>query len=310
MERNIALGCALEPGTRINYSSHLKSYLAFCDRHDLSVNPTSDTLSMYIAYECHFVNAKTVKSYLSGIVNSLEGLYPDARANRASALVRNTLSGCLKMSSHTTSRKSPLTRADIGRMIDKYGAGSHDDMLFAAVLATGFNGLNRLGELTWPDSRALQDYRKVIDVASLDLRASQYSFFLPGHKGNRFFEGNTILISERADEANAIPIMHRYMASRASLPRTRITTFLFVRSDGSVPTRSWFLAYLSANFPSDIAGHSVRSGGATDLALRGVPEHLIQKIGRWSSDAFQIYIRTNPAILAALSGLSSATLRP
>ena len=33
-------------------------------------------------------------------------------------------------------------------------------------------------------------------------------------------------------------------------------------------------------------------GGATTAAARGVPDHLIKTLGRWSSDAYQIYIRT------------------
>ncbi|EJD54802.1 hypothetical protein AURDEDRAFT_36689, partial [Auricularia subglabra TFB-10046 SS5] len=245
--------------------------------HSLPVEPTPDTLSMYITYESHYINAKSVKSYLSGIVNSLEGLYPDVRASRNAALVRNTLGGCLKMSSHVTQRKSPLTRSDVGRMIARYENGSHDDLLFLAILVTGFNGLNRLGELVWPDSTSLQDYRKVVNFTSLRRTPDFFSFFLPGHKGNRFFNGNTVLITRRNDEANALPTMGRYLDSRMTLPHTRVHTALFVRECGSVPTRSWFLSYFAANFDADIAGHSIRSGGATDLALRGVPDTLIQK---------------------------------
>lgn len=265
---------------------------------------------MYISYESHFINAKSIRSYLSGIVNSLEGLYPDVRTHRNAVIVRNTLSGCIKMSSHVVSRKAPLTRADIGRIIELYYDGSYDDLLFIAVLATGFCGLNRLGKLVWPDSRNPQEYRKVIDATSLRFSDDHYSFFLPGHKGNRFFAGNTVLITRRDDEADPLPVVRRYLDSRMSLPLTRVHTALFVREDATIPTRSWFLSYLATHLLRDFAGHSIRSGGATDLALRGVPDHLIQKIGRWSSDAFQFYIRTNPALLAALTGIATAVAPP
>ena len=42
------------------------------------------------------------------------------------------------------------------------------------------------------------------------------------------------------------------------------------------------------------------AGGTTFLAEKGVPSSLIQARGRWSSDAFLIYIRKNPALLIDL----------
>src|SRR5258708_3907245 len=54
-------------------------------------------------------------------------------------------------------------------------------------------------------------------------------------------------------------------------------------------------------FPSnDIAGHSLRSGGTTALALTGTPLHKIQSAGCWSSDAFLIYLRKNPLLIQGL----------
>ncbi|EJD39637.1 hypothetical protein AURDEDRAFT_36620, partial [Auricularia subglabra TFB-10046 SS5] len=243
-------------------------------------------LSLYAAYESHFIAAKSVRTYLSGIAHSLEPFYPHVRASRSADLVRNTVAGCIKMSSHHVTRKSLLSRHDLGRMFQKYGSSpSHDDLLFLAILFTGFNGLLRLGELVWPDSAAQQDFRKVITHASFawdsaatpgEPHSRHYSFLLPGHKGNRFFDGDTVVVTERADSANAVPIMRAYETSRSQLADTKFHPALFVRANGSVPTRSWFIRYLKDNFPDDIRGHSIRSGGATDLALRGVPDNLIQ----------------------------------
>ena len=53
-------------------------------------------------------------------------------------------------------------------------------------------------------------------------------------------------------------------------------------------------------FPKDIAGHSLRSGGATSLAEAGADFDTIQAAGRWSSDAFRIYIRKNPVVIHAI----------
>ena len=50
----------------------------------------------------------------------------------------------------------------------------------------------------------------------------------------------------------------------------------------------------------DVAGHSLRSGGATALALAGVPDDHIQARGHWSLDAYRSYIRKHPIMLQAL----------
>jgi len=47
--------------------------------------------------------------------------------------------------------------------------------------------------------------------------------------------------------------------------------------------------------PKHFSSHSLRSGAATTAANSGVPPYLIQKLGRWKSDCYQIYIQ-NPKI--------------
>ena len=42
------------------------------------------------------------------------------------------------------------------------------------------------------------------------------------------------------------------------------------------------------------------AGGATSLAEAGVPPNIIQAVGRWALDTFQIYIRKNSVLLQAM----------
>jgi hypothetical protein len=53
-------------------------------------------------------------------------------------------------------------------------------------------------------------------------------------------------------------------------------------------------------FDKDIAGQSMRAGSATSLAENGVAPHIIQGIGCWASDTWQIYIRKHPVLLQAM----------
>lgn len=176
-------------------------------------------------------------------------------------------------------------------------SSSHDDLLFFVILLVGFHGLMRLGELVWPDKTSLQDYRKVTKRSSVELLPDGFSFFLPGHKADRFFEGNRILLQRNTRGDDPDSPFRKYLTSRDAL--FPFHPELWLRVDGSIPTRGWFIRHLRKHFPSDVAGHSLRAGGATALAQAGIPPHIIQAIGRWASDTFQIYIRHHPVLLAA-----------
>jgi hypothetical protein len=302
-ERSISLGYSLDSSSFGAYTSALNSYLTFCNLHHLPVDPTPDTLSFFIVFLSSHINPKSVNSYLSGVCQQLESFYPDIRQHRKSLLVARTMAGCLRRFGTPTKRKSPFSHADLQRVLDSLPpAPSHDDLLFCAILLTGFHALMRLGELVFPDKRALRNYRKLSlrHTVTVSVDPPQYSFVLPSHKGDRTFEGNTIVVQKLSTPTDPFSSFVSYLASRDTL--FPLHPELWLTSHGAVPTRHWFLSRLRLIFPSSkFAGHSLRSGGATStsLAEAGVDFSLIQAIGRWSSPAFRIYIRKNPVVLHA-----------
>ena len=298
-ERAIAIGSSIDASSLASYSSALNSYITFCSLHHFPVEPTLDTLSFYTVYMCHYLRPKSVDSYLSGICNQLEPYFPNIRSLRYHHLVARTLKGCKKLRACPTTRKSALSRSDLARLHPTYAtSNSHDDLLFYSMLLTGFHGLHRLGELSWPDRKDLQDYRKVIMRHSVIRHRSSYEYFLPGHKADRFFEGNRVIIQGTHTPDDPLRPFLMYLASRDRCHPLRPE--LWLTSNGNIPTRSWFMHRLHQHFPADIGGQSMRAGGATALAEAGVSPELIQAIGRWSSEAFKIYIRHHPVLLAAL----------
>jgi len=56
-----------------------------------------------------------------------------------------------------------------------------------------------------------------------------------------------------------------------------------------------------AGVAGNFSSHSFRIGAVTVAARNGVPDHLIQALGRWSSNAYKWYIRTPSEILASVS---------
>jgi hypothetical protein len=48
--------------------------------HDLPVDPTEETLSLFTVYMCAHMNLRSVNSYLSGICSQLEFYFPEVCA--------------------------------------------------------------------------------------------------------------------------------------------------------------------------------------------------------------------------------------
>jgi hypothetical protein len=298
-QRAIALGHAIDTSTWKSYGSALNSYLEFLRRHNIPLEPTRDTLSLYTVWMCHHIKPDSVDSYLSGICQQLEPYFPDIRANRRSELVARTLQGCMRLRNTPTTRKRALTLDDLELVIKHYAFSPNlDDKLFVAMLLTGFFGLMRLGELAFPDDKSLRNWRKVTRRTSVQVTDDFYSFLLPAHKADQFFEGNRILIRARQFRHNPLAHFVSYLRARdAAFP---LASPLWLTEAGEVPTRSFFINRLRRHFTKDVAGHSMRAGGATSLAEHGTPPSIIQAMGRWASNSFQIYIRKNPVLVQAM----------
>ena len=298
-ERSISLGYSLDTSSFDAYTSALNSYITFCNLHSLPIDPTPDTLSFYVVFLSTHIKPDSVNSYLSGICRQLEAFYPEVRRNRTSLLVSRTMTGCMRRFGSPVKRKAPLSHANLLFVLDSIvSAPSHDDLLFAAQLLTGFHALLRLGELVFPDKKRLRNYKKIALRHSLSVEPTQFSYFLPSHKADPFFEGNTILIQKNNTPTDPHKPFLNYLHSRDRL--FPVHPELWLLASGRVPTRYWFIKRLRALFPKEIAGQSIRSGGATSLAEAGADLATIQAAGRWASKAFNIYIRKHPVLLHAV----------
>ena len=92
---------------------------------------------------------------------------------------------------------------------------------------------------------------------------------LPGHKADRFFEGNKIIIPAQRFTLHPLRHFSSYLTSRDSIHP--IASPLWLTEAGKVPTRSFFVTRLRLFFERDVAGQSMRAGGATALAEQEEP---------------------------------------
>ena len=92
-----------------------------------------------------------------------------------------------------------------------------------------------------------------------------------------------------------------YLAARGDAP---CPSFLFVNWQPLTRTSltEWLWQIMtSARILSNFSSHGFQTGVATVAACSGSPDHLIQTMGRWPSNAYQLCIRTPADSSAALS---------
>ncbi|KIK42812.1 hypothetical protein CY34DRAFT_63089, partial [Suillus luteus UH-Slu-Lm8-n1] len=236
--------------------------------HHFPLKPTPDTMSYYITFMSHHIQPRSVEAYLSGIVNQLEPHFPLVRQSRQSLLVKRTLRGALRTLGRPILRKSPILRDDLLCVLNGLPHPlTHDDLLWIMQLHCGFYALLRLGELVVPDVLASRDFSKISLRTSVVVSVNDFSFLIQRDKSDSRYEGNRVVIQRSLVGSDPLPLFTRYLASRDS--RYPLHPYLWLRSNGLPPTRTWFIHNLRKFFPATISGHSMRAGGATSLAAAG-----------------------------------------
>jgi hypothetical protein len=295
---------AIEKSTSQGYATGARDYITFCVRNSLPLDPTPQTLARYIAYTSMFIASGP--KYLTGARHFLRDLYPDFDSSRSHPLVQATISGSKKTRADPVNRKLPLRLTHLSAFLEvARSTGRYNDLLFIVILSCCFYACHRLGELICKPRKNI-DWRKIIKRGSLTFDGSHRAGYrLPYHKGDRFYRGTDILFTSQSI-ANPVTLLREYTHLRDS--RHGALAPLFLREDGSLPTRAWFEHIFFSLLDRRFGGHSCRAGGATYYASLGLTEDVIQALGRWSSQAWKDYIRDNPTVRAELQ-LASIRLR-
>jgi len=122
-------------------------------------------------------------------------------------------------------------------------------------------------------------------------------YHLPYHKSDPFYHGTDVIFTSQ-DVADPVTTLQKYLVLRDCIHGTKAA--LFLRENGFHPSHSWFKQKFFAVLDRQFGGHSAWTGYATFLASLGISETIIQAVGRWSSEAWKIYIHENPAIRVEL----------
>ena len=293
----------VSPNTARTYEVALQHFLHFVTLASI-VTPfgqlpllTEDLLINYVTHCFTNLSLKfnTIKLYLAGI-----------RFHYLKAGFNNPLSGydrleCIlraikrRDGGNNSLTRMPITLDILVKICHVLHSGLFspitDQMLHCACLMAFF-GFLRCGEFTVRNSNT-SDYLRIGDINMAEDR-SYYTLFLKVSKTDPFRKGVVIHIFENS-KLEPVKYMYQYITNRISMGANAASP-LFSDS-GEVLSRDKFISYIRTilsrlGLPEvNYCGHSFRIGAATSAAAAGIEDHMIQTLGRWSSNCYTRYIR-------------------
>ncbi|XP_061170025.1 uncharacterized protein LOC133179252 [Saccostrea echinata] len=304
---------AVSQQTARAYSTGIQHLLTFVTLCGIAVpvgtlsDLSEDVLIKFVSY-CHYSLSLTfsnIKLYLAGIrFHYLKAGHsnPFKEHDRLDCILR----GIKRLQSNVSKPKRfPVTYQILCQMVNRLNGSIFSpfiDFMLSCCSLMAFFGFLRCGEFTVKSRNVDNDFLRMRDVIVQRDKLS-YILCLKYSKTDPFRQGVFIHVFNN-EHTKPVNIMHEYCQLRIS-QGAEPNSPLFVDSDGSPLSRNQFISYIRhvmAVLGYDDAkycGHSFRIGAATSAAEAGIENHLIQTLGRWSSNCYMYvrYIRTDEKVL-------------
>ena len=273
-----------------------------------NVLPASEgTLVYFSSYLARTVRHSTIKLYLAAVRNLhiTEG-YPDPLHGKL--LLRKVLRGILRFQGDSQIRRQPVTPRVLSaiRPILESWLSPRDFSMVWAAFTLAFFAFLRCSVFTYPSVRK---FRPSFDLSTNclafhpNLACPQFmTVLLQSSKTDTFRRGQRLTIARTSSPLCAVMAMRAYFLlarpQRGPLLRFHSGRYLTRRMVSHLLRDSARVAGLPYR---SLKGHSFRIGAASTAAAAGVPDWLIKVLGRWSSDCYQLYIRTPQNVLQSVA---------
>ena len=131
----------------------------------------------------------------------------------------------------------------------------------------------------------------------ITLNHNSMNIHIKASKTDQYCQSAVVLISRTGTSTCPLNAMDKFLKQSNSRKSSPLFTFrngkYLTRQDVSSMTKS--LLYLVRANPVLYSSHSYRIGAATTA---GIPESLIQTLGRWQSTAYKTYIQSSPEMIS------------
>ena len=312
---------AIASKTKQVYSSGLVQFLRFASMHNVPCSITNlpsvseNLLLLFVAYCSKHLNlsGSTIKLYLAGI----RFAYVEAGVPNPAGGPLERLNLLLKAVTRNQGQQQrirlPITSDILAMLCTVLREGAFTpftDVLLHAVIVVAFFGFLRCGEFTTNTVQFNPEVNLCMEDVSFD--SSEHVFLrLKSSKTDQFRKGVIVTLCTN-DNFCPVGALNEYIAVRRHRnPNVQPCDPLFVSEDGRPLTRSCFLHYLRQLLSrvgldsSKYSGHSFRIGAASSAAQRGIQDHMIKTLGRWSSNSYNRYIHvTDNSLHNAQSALA------
>ena len=287
----------------------MKCFRTFLALNNLSVDGSvpkvsEDLLIMFVAhcYSVLHLRYSTIQLYLSGIRYfylrmGIENVLCTENGNLPR--LHTILRSIKKLQGPTVKRRLPITFSILMGLCTALRNGTFSpfvNLMLEAAFCVAFFGFLRCGEFTCncafdPDiNLTMGDVKIQEDQSSLSLtlKSSKTDPFRRGVTVHLFNTGHTICpVKAVRDYLSAVPeqcktVRHAFLLDNQLQPLTR--QYFLTR----LKTLIEHLGLDNSHFSS----HSFRIGAATSCSAAGIEDHLIQTLGRWSSNCYISYIHT------------------
>ena len=296
----------LAPSTRKTYSSAQRLFINFCEmtgrvHPNVSPFPTEEwTLCLFATQLSASLQPPTIKVYLSAVRSlRIERGYADPLKD--CLRLQHVVKGIKRCKGSSLDRRLPITPHILRNLFSGLNLSNFDDLMFWGACCLAFFGFLRSAEFTLQPGTVFSSshHLSVADV-TVDRRnnPSSIQVCIKASKTDPFRNGCLITLGRGLPPVCPVEAMLNYLELRGGHSGP-----LFIYSNGRPLSRSFLTGKLrklldAAGITGYFGSHSFRIGAATTAAAAGVPDHLIQVLGRSTSNAYMPYIRTPRSTLA------------
>ncbi|XP_021363825.1 uncharacterized protein LOC110457051 [Mizuhopecten yessoensis] len=284
--------------------------------NNILCNPTTglppiseDILIYFVTHFFKFLNLQhsTIKLYLNGIrFKYLQQNVPsplDSLESKPLPRLALILKSIKRDQGSNTTTRLPITGDILHKMCAFLRRGVFSpftDVMLECACTIAYFGFLRCREFT-----AAFDSSRHLCVGDITTYDNMCTLTLKESKTDPFRKGITIQLHRMPQDLCPVKILKEYLALRHGKSRPVLPSQpMFITDSNTALDRAQFIQYcrqvlaICGYDPLKYNGHSFRIGSATSAGAAGVEDHLIKTLGRWSSDCYCRYIRTQSLSIA------------